>query len=138
MRLPRPAEHELIGDWQAAFAEEVNLADEAARQRDNAARRIAAGDSRVWDDGAMVAYASSSSDAETARIGPVYTPPGFRGRGYASALVACLARELFGRDKRAIFITTDVANPVSNRIYARIGFRPVADHFGFDFVSAAS
>jgi predicted GNAT family acetyltransferase len=61
--------------------------------------------------------------------------PGARGRGYATALVADLARELLARGKRKLFLTTDIANPTSNAIYARIGFRAENDDCGFDFVA---
>ena len=92
---------------------------------------------RVWDEGAVVAFAGySEGAADTVRIAPVYTPPCHRGRGYASAMVGELSRELLGSGKRAIFLTTDVANPTSNNIYQRIGFRPVADHFQFEFVAS--
>jgi predicted GNAT family acetyltransferase len=50
-------------------------------------------------------------------------------------MVGELSRELFASGKRALFLTTDVANPTSNSIYQRIGFRPVADHFQFEFVA---
>ena len=39
------------------------------------------------------------------------------------------------RGKRKLFLTTDVANPTSNAIYARIGFRPENDDCGFDFIA---
>ena len=61
--------------------------------------------------------------------------PECRGCGYATALVAALARELLERGKRKLFLTTDVANPTSNAIYARIGFRAENDDCGFDFIA---
>ena len=73
---------------QAAFAAEVHLHEEPVRQRGNAMRRIDAGQVRLWEDTAVVAYAAYSGTGDTARIAPVYTPSPMRGRGYASALVA--------------------------------------------------
>ena len=61
-----------------------------------------------------------------ARVGPVYTPPELRGRGYASALTAALTEQLLER-RRFCFLFTDLANPTSNSIYQRIGYRPVTD-----------
>ncbi len=61
--------------------------------------------------------------------------PSRRGRGYATALVAELSRELLARGKRRLFLTTDVANPTSNAIYARIGFRAENDDCRLDFVA---
>jgi uncharacterized protein len=138
LRLPDTGEHPLIADWQGAFLDEVGLPDDGARTR-NLARRIERGLVRVWDDGGAVAFVGfGEGDKTMARIAPVYTPPRFRGRGYASAMVGELSRELITRGKRAIYLTTDVANPTSNSIYQRIGFCPVADHFHFEFVAPAA
>ncbi|MBV9170302.1 MAG: GNAT family N-acetyltransferase, partial [Chloroflexi bacterium] len=63
----------------------------------------------------------------SARIGPVYTPPSQRGRGYGSAVTAAATREVL--DLGAIpVLFTDLANPVSNSIYQRLGYRPVDDY----------
>jgi predicted GNAT family acetyltransferase len=61
-----------------------------------------------------------------ARIGPVYTPAEFRGHGYANAAVAGVSQVLLDQGAR-VCLFTDQANPISNRIYQRIGFRPVVD-----------
>lgn len=60
------------------------------------------------------------------RVGPVYTPPAQRGRGWASNAVAAVSRRL--RDEGArVCLYTDQANPTSNKIYASLGYRPVVD-----------
>ena len=61
------------------------------------------------------------------RINAVYTPSEHRGRGYATAAVAELSRRMLAAGKRHCCLVTDLANPTSNRIYARIGYRPVCD-----------
>ena len=61
------------------------------------------------------------------RIGPVYTPPERRGRGYASAATAALSQRLLDAGAEEVLLYTDLANPVSNSIYQRIGYRPVED-----------
>lgn len=141
LRAPDPDEHARIVAWQLAFIEEAGLPDQPQRVQRNLERRIARGQVRVWDAAAaqaadardMVAFSGFSTNEDTARIAPVYTPPPLRGRGYATAMVTELARELFVTGTKAIHLTTDVANPTSNGIYERIGFRPVVDHFHFDF-----
>lgn len=138
-RLPLDSESETLVDWNVAFVAEVELPETAEQTRRRAKNRIGNGQARIWDDGGPVAYAGYGADAsDTVRIAPVYTPPEFRGKGYASALVADLSRELFARGKRAIFLTTDVANPTSNSIYQRIGYRPVADHYHFSLFAATA
>ena len=57
----------------------------------------------------------------------MYTPPEARGRGYASALVAELTAALLASGRSFCCLFTDLANPTSNRIYERIGYRPVTD-----------
>lgn len=59
------------------------------------------------------------------RVGPVYTPPEHRGRGYAGAAVAEVSRRVLEAGLR-VCLFTDQANPTSNRIYQRLGYRPVA------------
>ena len=59
----------------------------------------------------------------------------YRGRGHATALVAALRTSSSPRQAQ-LFLTTDVANPTSNAIYARIGFVPETDEVHLDFVDA--
>jgi predicted GNAT family acetyltransferase len=69
-----------------------------------------------------------------ARIGPVYTPPEHRRRGYAGAAVAQVSQLL--RDAGArVCLYTDQANPTSNGIYQAIGYRPVVDQVNLRIVS---
>jgi hypothetical protein len=67
------------------------------------------------------------------RIGPVYTPPEHRRRGYATALVAALSAWLLERGHRACFLYTDLSNPTSNRIYGDIGYERVGDSMEYRF-----
>jgi RimJ/RimL family protein N-acetyltransferase len=128
-----------LGDAQVAFMREVGLVDSVERMRATLPGRVAREEFRVWDDGEPVAYAGFNDAApDFARIAPVYTFPHRRGRGYATALVAALARELLAAGKQRLFLTTDVANPTSNAIYARIGFVAENDECHFDFVDASA
>jgi predicted GNAT family acetyltransferase len=61
------------------------------------------------------------------RISAVYTPPEQRGHGYASANVAALSQRALDAGAIACMLNTDQANPVANKIYQRIGYRPVGD-----------
>ena len=82
----------------------------------------------IWDDGGPVSLAGFGGRTPNGiRVGPVYTPPDLRGRGYASALTAALTRRLLESGRRFCFLFTDLANPTSNSIYQRIGYRPVSD-----------
>lgn len=82
------------------------------------------------------AYAGRNTpNAGVVRVGPAYTPPERRGRGFASALVAQVSRVACGvAGVREVCLYTDLANPTSNGIYAHVGYRPLCDvtayHFG--------
>ena len=123
-------------DAQIAFITEVGMPDAAERVHMWLPKRIAREEMWVWENGDPVAIAGFMGAApEMARIAPVYTLPGHRNRGYATTLTAALSRELLRRGKRTLFLTTDVANPTSNAIYARIGFRAENDDYHYDFVA---
>ena len=83
----------------------------------------------LWEDAAgEVAHltAHNAPSFGVARIGPVFTPNGHRGHGYASAAVAGVSRLLLDQGAR-VCLFTDQANPTSNKIYAAIGYTPVVD-----------
>lgn len=65
--------------------------------------------------------------AGASRIGPVYTPPGHRGHGYAAAVTAAAARFARRGGASEVVLFADTDNPVSNRVYQRIGFEAVAE-----------
>jgi predicted GNAT family acetyltransferase len=67
------------------------------------------------------------------RIGPVYTPPEFRGSGYASAVTAAVSLRAREAGAEEVLLCTDLANPTSNSIYRRIGYRPVEDRVVLGF-----
>ncbi|MEV5738771.1 GNAT family N-acetyltransferase [Microbispora rosea] len=92
--------------------------------------RLSRGGWRLWavGDEPVAMAAMTSVVAGTARITPVYTPPGQRGRGYGSAVTTAVS--LAARDAGAehVLLFTDLANPASNNVYRRIGYRPVLDY----------
>jgi RimJ/RimL family protein N-acetyltransferase len=73
--------------------------------------------------------------AGVSRIGPVYTPQAQRGRGYGWSVTAAAAQWAHHAGATDVVLFTDLANPVSNAIYRRIGFEPVADFLRVDFTA---
>ena len=61
--------------------------------------------------------------------------PDERGRGFATSLVAAQSRWLLEQGRQFCFLYTDLANPTSNRIYARIGYEPVCDSTEITFTA---
>ena len=65
--------------------------------------------------------------AGVVRIGPVFTPREHRRRGYAGTAVAAVSRLALSGGARTCILSTDLANPTSNKVYAEVGFSRVAD-----------
>jgi predicted GNAT family acetyltransferase len=64
----------------------------------------------------------------------VYTPPGLRGRGYGGAVTAAVTRAALDAGAEDVVLFTDLANPISNALYQRLGYRPVEDRSLVEFV----
>lgn len=130
-RVAGPTDRPLLLGWLHDFAEEAGLGapgDPTFLER-MVDTRLERGWLWLWEDGgAPVSLAGCSGPTPSGiRVGPVYTPPERRRRGYATALVAELSRALLAEGHRACFLYADLANPTSNAIYARIGYRRVCD-----------
>jgi predicted GNAT family acetyltransferase len=127
---------ELTTHWGAAFDRETDLPRMDSRARARA--WIEDGGLFLWEDDAegsesepvaqpVCMAVAVGSTRHGARIGFVYTPPEHRGRGYGTACTAALSGLLLERGRRFCCLYTDLANPTSNHIYQRIGYRPLCD-----------
>jgi predicted GNAT family acetyltransferase len=125
LRSGRESELDLVTRWMEAFLTEV--AEEGIRG-DLATRWLREGKIYLWVDGLPVSVAAATGKtANGIRISFVYTPPGLRKRGYASACVATLSKQLIDAGNEYCCLYTDLANPTSNKIYREIGYEPVCD-----------
>ena len=87
----------------------------------------------VWQDDVTVSMAACSAATPNGiRINAVYTPPKYRGKGYATSCVAQMSRQLRDRYKYC-FLFTNLANAVSNHIYHKIGYLPKAEIGNYSF-----
>ncbi len=123
----------LVLRWWLAFADEVLHEGGPGRESagamvDNRLSSTSAG-VLLWEDGGEpVSLAGWGGRTPNGiRVGPVYTPPELRGHGYATAVTADLSRRLLESGRRFCFLYTDLANPTSNAIYERIGYRRVCE-----------
>jgi predicted GNAT family acetyltransferase len=141
-RRATPADRALLETWLTEFAAEAmptEASDREQLQRSIETRFTSAvAGFWIWeDDDVPVSLAGYSGPTATGiRIGPVYTPPDLRRRGYASNLVAELSRGLLEDGYQACFLFTDLANPTSNKIYTDIGYVRVCDAAEYAFRSA--
>ena len=91
-----------------------------------AKRQINNGTAYIFEDKIPVSVAASARrTSNCAFVGPVYTPPVFRGKGYSTACVAKLSQKLFDEGWKYCALYADCANPYSNRVYQKIGYREI-------------
>jgi len=89
----------------------------------------------IWEDGIPVSQAAMGRRTlNGAVVNAVYTPPHYRGKGYATSCVASLSQHLLDSGYKFCSLFTDLANPVSNSIYMKIGYKPVCDYDEYIFM----
>ncbi|AZM91746.1 GNAT family N-acetyltransferase [Streptomyces sp. W1SF4] len=117
----------LLLEWTEAFDRECGIPASPAegRLRD----RLSYGGLLLWElDGRPVSLAGFSRPIGGAcRIGPVYTPPAGRGRGYAAGVTHATSRAAYAAGAAEVLLFTDLANPTSNGVYRRLGYTPVEE-----------
>lgn len=138
LRGVRPEEAELALGWTHQFFRD---ADEQAGRApgsghapdsftiDDVRRKIDEGTYWFWvdhTDRPLHLTGANPPAFGVARVGPVFTPKEHRGRGYGGAAVAAVSALLRDLGHRVILFT-DQANPVSNELYQRLGYRAVVD-----------
>ncbi len=85
-------------------------------------------------DGIPVSMAGYTRELQNAvGIAFVYTPPYFRGRGYATSCVAQISQMALDRGYTSCVLYTDLLNPTSNSIYQKIGYKAVCDSLMLKF-----
>lgn len=124
----RPARSEdltLLDAWAAHYRAETGAQpDIAALFRTMLARNAL----HLWDDrGPRCVVTASGRTRHGARISATYTPPAFRGNGYAKSAVAALCQSLLDEGRRFCVIVADVADPAPNAVYRSIGFRSAGE-----------
>ncbi len=133
----RPADEDdrpLLLDWFTGFYRDA-LAEEANPKRIRKQVNIYLGADpgqrglMIWEvGGSPVSMAGYSGPTPSGiRVGAVYSPPGQRRKGYASACTGELSQRLLDRGYKFCFLFTDLLNPTSNHIYQQIGYEPVCD-----------
>jgi len=137
-RLATPADRERVVPWLTAFEREAVHRDTAdgeaafASFMDQPVRRLF-----LWETpaGEVVSLTGRSGRTPSGvRIGPVYTPPEQRGRGYGQALVAAVSQRELDEGARACFLYTDLDYGASNRLYLRVGYEMIGESAELRFV----
>jgi len=141
-RRATPTDLDTLVPMVEAFADEALAADavrdrerELSTTRDRLTAEPEVAGMWVWvvDDTIVSLTGHAGRTPSGIRIGPVYTPPEHRGRGYATALVHAQTAWLLADAVDVCFLYTDLANPTSNAVYRRIGYRKVGEATEFAF-----
>ena len=141
MRVATPDDRDLVVAWTEGFMRDAFGEADPAEVVSTADRWISGSERTLylWMDGEATSLAGVGGPTPNGiRIGPVYTPPEARRRGYASALVAAVSQAELDAGRRFCFLFTDLANPTSNHIYQDIGYEPVRDVDAYTFDGALS
>jgi predicted GNAT family acetyltransferase len=135
LRQAQASEQALMREWVAAFVEETDAfsANDPAEAAD---RMLQAGRLYVWDDSGPRSLVACGRDTPNGGVvNTVYTPQTHRRRGYATAAVAALSRQLLAAGKAFCCLYTDMSNPTSNAIYRRIGYVPLREDVQIEFTN---
>ena len=138
LRLAARRDLELIVAWLHAFEREAKVG--AVNTAAFVEAHINHKTLFVWEDEGeprtSAVYAGRTPNG--VRVGFVYTPPEWRGRGYASACVATVSQRALDNGAAFCCLFADLGNPTSNDIYQRIGYRPVSDVMDYEFIARGS
>ncbi len=126
-RVAGPADRSLLIAWSEAFHREAQSGPEnLVSMVDD---RLSHRGLTLWEDaGQPVSMAGLTRPAGgQVRVGPVYTPPGLRGKGYAGGVTCVVSQAARDAGADRVLLFTDLANPTSNALYQRLGYEPVED-----------
>jgi predicted GNAT family acetyltransferase len=135
LREPTLSDEALLREWRAAFSMDAEGMDREEAEKDAALPLRESRHLLLWEVGgsavSMVGYSGRTPNG--IRVAWVYTPPENRGKGFAGACVAALSQKLLDDGRRFCFLYTDLANPISNHVYLKIGYEPVTDATVYSF-----
>jgi predicted GNAT family acetyltransferase len=138
MREAEEADRALLLEWILAFQDEALPEDAPHIDLERALDRRLASETdgfALWevDEEPVSLCGYGGPTPRGIRIAPVYTPPGLRRHGYASALTAHVTKRLLDGGRTFCFLYTDLANPTSNKIYMDVGYELVCEAADYVF-----
>lgn len=99
--------------------------------------RLEAGQIYLWEapGGEIVSMAATVRPMEHGdAINAVYTLPEHRGKGYCQNTVAAICQEKLNEGKEYCTLFVDKKNPISNRVYQKIGFEIIENCYEYKLV----
>ena len=129
LRLATENDRHLLVSWIKAFeVEAIGKQRSEQHYQDWYDLRMSKNSLYVWQDKLPVSMAGfSGSTPNGIRVNAVYTPLEHRTQGYATSCVAALSQTLLDQENKYCFLFTNLANPIANKIYQKIGYQPVCE-----------
>jgi RimJ/RimL family protein N-acetyltransferase len=134
-RIAERRDRDLLLAWMDGFhaeiGEELHNGDELVDDQ------LAHGGLTLWElDGSPVSMAGvKRPEAGMVRVVTVYTPKQLRGHGYAGAVTSAISQAALDAGADDVVLFTDLANPTSNALYQRLGYRPIEDRTVLEFTT---
>ncbi|WP_217205512.1 GNAT family N-acetyltransferase [Streptomyces sp. AC550_RSS872] len=119
------------GEFARAVGEDVTIDAESWAGTRYADKRYT-----LWEtpDGTPVSLAGMNPlIGGQIQVDIVYTPAHLRGRGYAAAVTTEVSRAALAAGAKEVVLFADLANPTSNALYQRLGYRTLTDWAAYDF-----
>ncbi|MGW3938442.1 GNAT family N-acetyltransferase [Streptomyces phaeochromogenes] len=119
------------GEFSKAVGEDVTINADTWAETRYADKRYT-----LWEtpDGTPVSIAGMNPlIGGQIQVDIVYTPAHLRGHGYAAAVSAEVSRAALAAGAKDVVLFADVANPTSNALYQRLGYRAITDWIAYDF-----
>jgi hypothetical protein len=132
------SEKELIARWIVDFAKDA--LDDDLKYEDQllkAERMIHAGILQVYEIpgyGLVSMAAASRQLVNGVCINYVFTPKEYRGKGYAVSNMYVLSKEMLDKGNRFCTLFVDKKNPISNRVYKKIGYQIIENQYDYKIV----
>lgn len=136
MRVAKEEDAQKAADMLRAMQDELQLQESSTATLEGAQKSIRLKRTFFWvvDDEVVSITIAVRPQIKGICISGVYTPPQFRRRGYARALVSEVSKEMLIRGYALTNLFTDLSNPTSNKIYQEIGYYPVCDYHQYEFL----
>jgi predicted GNAT family acetyltransferase len=135
LRLATEADTDLVTRWWCEFYLGIFGEVDQEQAGRSAQSQIERGDVYLWQDERPVSMAIKTRPTTNGiSLSLVYTPPEWRGRGYATACVGELSRSLLGEGWAFCALFVDLANEAANRVYQKAGYKSVCDYDEYVFL----
>jgi len=115
--------------WEQAFCIDCQVPTFTLEEnKERIQTRIGKDTHFIWEDGLPVAQAVYGRETPNgAVINWVYTPPLYRGRGYATSVVAAVVKSILRQGKAYCCLFADAMNKTSCNLYRKLGFYDVCE-----------